>query len=47
MDGAPAQGVVVEQQHGLLCGLGVAEGDETIALQGSSCDDTAAVAQQQ
>lgn len=33
MDGTPAQGVVVEQQHGLLSGLRVAERDEAIPLQ--------------
>jgi hypothetical protein len=31
MNGTPSQGVVVEQQHGLLCCLWVAEGDEPIA----------------
>jgi hypothetical protein len=33
VDGTAAEGVVVEKQHGLLCCLGVTEGDETIALQ--------------
>jgi hypothetical protein len=33
MDGPSTQWIVVEQQHGLLCCLGVAEGDEAIALQ--------------
>lgn len=33
VDGAASQWVVVEQQHGLLCCLRVAEGDEPIALQ--------------
>jgi hypothetical protein len=33
MDRATSQRVVVEQQHGLLCRLWVAEGDEAVALQ--------------
>jgi hypothetical protein len=32
VDGSSSQWVVVEHQHGLLCCLGVAEGDEAIAL---------------
>jgi hypothetical protein len=33
VDGTTTEGVVVEEQHGLLCCLGVGEGDEAVALQ--------------
>jgi hypothetical protein len=33
VNGAATDRVVVEEQHGLLCCLGIGEGDETIALQ--------------